>query len=174
MGNRKHVMVAAAAAAGIALAGPALGQAQFATPGFYAGGGVGSNDDSEWLLRLFGGYQLHRNIAVELGYTNIGDVTIASQPAKAEAWEVAALGIIPLSELFSIYTKLGAYRGEAKGDGRKEKHNDLLFGVGGQFDLAPNVGLRLEWQRYTDFGGGGFGGASDLDVVSLNALWRFR
>jgi hypothetical protein len=36
------------------------------------------------------------------------------------------------------------------------------------------VGVRLEWQRYTDFGGGALGRVSDQDVLWLNAIYRFR
>jgi hypothetical protein len=34
--------------------------------------------------------------------------------------------------------------------------------------------VRLEWQRYTDFGGGALGGVSDQDVITLGAIYRFR
>jgi hypothetical protein len=71
--------------------------------GLHLGGGLGANDDSESVWRLFGGYRAHRNLAV-----------------------------------------------------------------------SRNLGVRLEWQRYTDFGGGGFGGVSDQDVISVNAIYRFR
>ena len=67
-----------------------------------------------------------------------------------------------------------AYRGEAEGSGITERRNDLTYGVGGQFDFTRNLGVRLEWQRYTDFGGGGFGASGDQDIISVNAIYRFR
>jgi OOP family OmpA-OmpF porin len=85
-----------------------------------------------------------------------------------------ALGIAPLNEQFSLYGKLGGYRGEARGGGLKETRNDLTYGLGAQYDVSRNLGVRLEWQRYTDFGGGGFGVPGDQDVISANAIYRFR
>lgn len=178
MTKHKRWMAAGAAAAGMALALPAFAQMRADLPqedhGLYLGGGLGANDDSESVWRLFGGYRVHRNLAVELGYIDLGDMTINGRPANAEAWELVALGIAPLSEQFSLYGKLGGYRGEARGGGIKETRNDLTFGFGGQYDVSRNLGVRLEWQRYTDFGGGGFGGVSDQDVISVNAIYRFR
>jgi OOP family OmpA-OmpF porin len=178
MSIQKRWIVPAAAAVGIFLTGPALAQMQMQMQsderGLYLGGGLGANDDSESVWRLFGGYRAHRNLAVELGYIDLGDMTINGRTADGEAWELVGLGILPLSENFSLYGKLGGYRGEAKGSGIEERDNELTYGVGAQYDIGRNLGVRLEWQRYADFGGGGFGGASDQDVISLNAIYRFR
>ena len=175
MRTHKGLMAAAAAATGIAFALPATAQTtQFDAPHPYVGGGLGTNDENELLWRLFGGYRLHRNIAVELGYTDLGDLTIGGRPADGEAWELVGLGIFPINEQFSVYGKLGAYRGEAKGGGITERQNDLTYGLGGQFDFNRNLGVRLEWQRYTDFGGGGFGASGDQDIISVNAIYKFR
>ena len=58
-------------------------------------------------------------------------------------------------------------------------NNDWTFGLGAQYDIIRNLGLRVEWQRYRKMGGGdvAFGPAvgekSDLDVLGVSALWRF-
>jgi OOP family OmpA-OmpF porin len=144
--------MAAALAAGALAAVPALAQVQTDERALYLGGGIGVNDDEESVWRLFGGYRAHRNLAVELGYADLGEMNIAGRPANTEAWELVGLGILPLTEQISVYGKLGGYRGEAKGGGITETRNDLTFG----------------------FGGGAFGGVSDQDVISLNAIYRFR
>jgi OOP family OmpA-OmpF porin len=172
----KRWLAAAAAVAGMGVTGTALAQMQAADDprGLYLGGGIGSNDDNEWVWRLLGGYRAHRNIAVELGYIDLGDISVGSRPARGEAWELVGLGILPLNENFSVYGKLGGYRGEARGGGIKETRNDLTYGIGGQYDVNRNLGVRLEWQRFADFGGGGFGVRGDQDIISLNAIYRFR
>lgn len=172
----KHKRWMAAAAVASLVAAPALGQ----TPGgaderaLYLGGGLGANDDSESVWRLFGGYRAQRNLGFELGYVDLGDTDIAGRRVNTSAWELVALGIAPLNERFSLYAKLGGYRGTAKGGGITERRNDLTFGLGGQYEVDRNLGVRLEWQRYTDFGGGALGGVRDQDVISLNATYRFR
>jgi OOP family OmpA-OmpF porin len=140
----------------------------------YLGGALGANDDSESVWRLFGGYRAHRNFAAELGYTDLGEMNIAGRGVNSSAWELVGLGIAPLTETVSLYGKLGAYRGTAKGDGITERRTDLTFGFGGQYDMSRNLGVRVEWQRYTDFGGGALGGVEDQDVVTLGAIYRFR
>ena len=178
MTKHKRWMAAGAAAAGITLTVPAFAQMTADLPqeerGLYLGGGLGLNDDTESVWRLFGGYRAHRNLAVELGYIDLGKMTLGGRPADGEAWELVGLGIAPLNEQFSVYGKLGGYRGEARGGGIIETRNDLTFGFGAQYDVNRNLGVRLEWQRYTDFGGGGFGAVEDQDVVSVNAIYTFR
>lgn len=170
----KRWLAATAALTGVALSAPAFAQMQADERVPYLGGGLAVNDDEESVWRLFGGYRAHRNFAVELGYIDLGDMTIAGTTANTSVWELVGLGIYPLNERFSVFGKLGAYRGTAKGAGITERRNDLTFGLGGQYDVGRNLGVRLEWQRYTDFGGGGFGGVTDQDVIGVSALYRFR
>ena len=169
--------ISATAALAAAFAAPALGQmrADVEEPrGMYLGGGLGVNDDTKSVWRLFGGYRFTRNFAAEFGYVDVGQATINGRSANTSAWELVALGIAPMGERFSLYGKLGGYRGVAKGGGITSRRTDLTFGLGAQYDVDRNLGVRVEWQRYTDFGGGGFGGVLDQDVVSLNAIYRFR
>lgn len=139
----------------------------------YVGGSLGINDgESAW--RLFGGYRAHRNAAIEFGYADLGEMNIGGNAVNSDAWELSALGILPFGERVSAYGRLGFYRGEARGGGITETNTDLTFGLGAQYDVNRNIGVRLEWQRYSDFGGGAFGAVSDEDVVWLNAVYRFR
>lgn len=177
MRTHKRFIAAATAALTAAFAAPALGQMRadlehYRAP--YIGGGLGVNDDTESVWRVFAGYRANRNFAVELGYVDLGDITINGRPANTSAWELVGLGLMPLNETVSLYGKAGFYRGQAKGGGITERRTDLTFGFGGQYEVSRNVGVRLEWQRYTDFGGGGFGGVTDNDLISVNAIYRFR
>jgi OOP family OmpA-OmpF porin len=178
--QKEHVMhwsnrwLSAVFTAAATLAAPAVfAQGQGDPRGPYLSGGVGVNNDSNTVWNVTGGYQMHRNFAVELGYSDLGRVTINGHPLDASALELSALGIIPLNETFSVYGKLGAYTGLAKGDGFDERHGNVLFGVGGEYAATRDLGVRLQWQRYSGFGGGGIG-TKDQDVLSLNAVYHFR
>lgn len=164
--------------------------------GVYLGGGLGQSDakdgcdgisgpgvscdseDTAW--RLFGGYQLNTNLALELGYTDLGEVSATgpggSASAEATALEVSALGMFPIAEGFSLYGKAGVYRGEVDASGpggsASEDNTDFTLGAGVQFDMTRNIALRGEWQRYMDMGGEETG-ESDVDVLSVNVLYRF-
>lgn len=192
----KKGLLAGLIGAGFALAGPAaLAQAP-AAPGWYAGGSLGQSeakdtdcsppltscDDKDTAWKIFGGYQINRNFAVELGYTNLGEFS-ASGPGvnasiESKAWEVMGVGSFPVADRFSLYGKLGFYRAESEatsnipGVSADESNTGLAFGIGAQYDFTRSVAVRAEWQRYSDVGGGNIG-ETDLDVLSIGALVRF-
>lgn len=178
MAQTRPWLAAAALAAGATIAAPTLAQAQMQfEPGVrtpYIGGSIGINDDDESAWRVLGGYQVHRNLAVELGYTDLGDMTLGGRPVESNAWELVGVGLFPLNEYFSLLGKLGAYYGEAEGGGLRETRTDLTYGLGAEYNMNRNLGVRLEWQRYTDFGRGAFGSGGDQDILSLGAIYRFR
>lgn len=166
----------AAIAVGIAAATLGLpAAAQTTDTGFYVGANIGQSklkdgcsgcDDKDTAWRFLGGYQLNRNFAAEVGYTNLGEFGAT----KVNAWELVGVGLFPLGNQFGIYGKLGGHHSEVK-DGGSESGNGLTYGAGVQYDLSPNLGLRGEWQRYDKLAG-----ISDLksDVLSVGAVWRFR
>ena len=193
---QKKVLVTALLAGFAALPTLAMAQAKGnADLGFYAGisagqsksdcsGSSGSCDDKDTAYRIFGGYKFHPNIAVEGGYSPLGE-TSASFPAgkitaEANAWDIVGVGSWPLGNNFSILGKLGFYNAELKLSGLasgKKTTTDLTYGIGGQYDFNRNLGLRLEWNRYSKVKApdlaGVSGGDTDLDVLSVGALWRF-
>jgi len=163
--------------------------------GFYAGisagqsktadcPGGGSCDDKDTAYRVFGGYKFHPNIAVEGGYSPLGETSSSfpggSLKAEANAWDIVGVGSFPLGNNFSVLGKLGFYNAEIKLSGLasgKKTTTDLTYGIGGQYDFNRNLGLRLEWNRYSKVKapdvGTVSGGDTDIDVLSVGALWRF-
>jgi opacity protein-like surface antigen len=54
---------------------------------------------------------------------------------------------------------------EAEGPGGSEDQTEITWGIGAQYDVTRNLGLRLQWQRYeTD---------DSIDFLSLGVLWKF-
>jgi OOP family OmpA-OmpF porin len=169
-------MKAAIAVLGIAAATLGLpAAAQTADTGFYVGANVGQSklkpgcsgcDDKDTAWRFLGGYQLNRNFAAELGYTNLGEFG----STKVNAWDLVGVGLFPVTNQMGIFGKLGGHHSEVKA-GSTETGNGLTYGAGLQFDVSPNLGVRGEWQRYDKLAG-----ISDLksDVLSVGAIWRFR
>ena len=194
---QKKVLAAALAAAFAALPALALAQARGgnADLGFYAGASVGQSksdcngggscDDKDTAYRIFGGYKFHPNFAVEGGYAPLGETSASFGPlgnltAEANAWDLEGVGSWGLGNNFSVFGKLGFYNAEVKLGGLasgKKTTTDLLYGLGGQYDFNRNLGLRLEWTRYSGVKSpdvlGVSGGDHDIDVLSVGALWRF-
>ena len=165
-----------------------VGVSQSKAKDWCGGGGADSCDDKDTAWKVFGGYQLTPNFAAEIGYSKLGKFHASlaglTDDAKVTAWELSALGAWPILPRFSLFGRLGLYRATVKettnfaGDFEHD-NNDWTFGLGLQYDVMRNLGLRGEWQRYRKIGGGDVafgpdvGQKSDLDVLGVSALWRF-
>lgn len=176
--------------AGAAVALPAA--AQMRSPSLssaYVGASVGQGEqkfdcasgttcdrkDTAW--RLFGGYRFHPNFSAELGYATLGSAKFGSADVETNAWDLSGLGAFPLGNQFSLFGRLGAYHAttDVSGAGSaSEDKNGLTYGLGAQFDLNRNLGLRAEWQRYRKVGGGDLGQEANADLLSVGALWHFQ
>lgn len=181
-------------ASAMLVAGPVLAQDQ----GWYAGLTLGQSkqkdacdgvsgagiscDDKDTAWRILGGYQFNKNLAVELGYTDVGEVSASgtfSASVEAKIWELVAVGSWPFTPNFSAYGKLGMYRGDTDFStnnpafaNESESNTDLTYGIGVRWDFTKNLGARAEYQIYKDIGGGNIG-EGDVDVISVGVIWKF-
>jgi OOP family OmpA-OmpF porin len=188
MKNIKALLVIAGFSAAAGLAGPA--SAQMSMSSAYIGASFGQSDlgdscstvagfgvscdDKDTAWKILGGYQFNRNFAAELGYTNLGEITLTGPGGTATvevtAFELVGVGIFPIANQFSVYGKLGFARGEAETGGAaagfSDSSTDLTYGIGVQYDFSQQLGVRAEWQRY-DFD-------AAVDVMSIGVVFRFQ
>ncbi|HEX2198852.1 MAG TPA: outer membrane beta-barrel protein, partial [Burkholderiales bacterium] len=162
--------------------GGSIGQAQVdgfcdSEPGFT----VTSCDDKDTGWKLFLGYRVNRNFAVEASYMNAGEFggtvsTIfgtASVKADATAWGAAALGIFPVSEQFELFGKLGFVRGESDADvvlgGTRvtvgDSGTELAYGLGAVYNINRHFGIRAEWENIND---------ADISLLSIGIQYKFQ
>jgi OOP family OmpA-OmpF porin len=140
--------------------------------GFYAGASIGSADlgpDDDTAIKVFGGYQINKTFSVEFGYTDLGDVAVFGQTAKANAWELVGLARFPVGNRVSLYGLLGLAKVDSErsvfGVRTSEDSTELTIGFGGQYDFTPQLGVRGQWQRYdTD---------QEIDVFSIGFVYKF-
>ena len=180
--------------------------AQMSMSGFYAGVGAGQSkandacsgagavgitscDDTDTAWRIFGGYQFHKNFAVELGYADGGKYKVsgvvlgvpATGEIKAKAWDVVGVGILPFTEQLSGFAKIGLARWDVDATGSalgfsasiSDSGTSLTYGLGGQYDFTKQFGVRVEWLRYQDVGDENTTGQSDVDVIGASVLFKF-
>lgn len=128
--------------------------------------GFSSTINEPTVYKLQVGYKVNKNFAVEGGYLGSNNETYTAQggslaaPANASAnitgWNVTAVGILPLSEQFSLLGKLGVANiresvtlsgagGSRSADGTK---TDVTYGIGAQYDFTKEVFGRLEVDNY--------------------------
>ncbi|MDE1949286.1 MAG: porin family protein [Burkholderiales bacterium] len=121
--------------------------------------------------KVFGGYQLSQNFAVEgsianLGHTgNNGSGTVASH-----AEGVDAIGLLPISQNVSLLGSVGLAHINLHTSNGDAAGTALKFGLGGELSLASNIALRAQWERYhTDT----FGTNPNVNQFTLGVRFAF-
>ncbi len=168
---------------------------QFLDLGFTNPNTVSSNRDTGY--RVFGGYQLHKYIAVEAGYVDLGKFdfrTDVSPPAgslagstRISGFELSALGLLPVGDKFTAFARVGALAGETKtsytgtgsiqvligGETQKRSSTQLVYGAGVSYAINDKLSVRGEWSKYTKLGNVFTGGQTDANLYSLGLVYRF-
>jgi OOP family OmpA-OmpF porin len=154
-------------------------------------------DDSDTSYNLFAGYTFMPNISGELGYIDLGKYNISASGTvigtpvsvsgdfKAKGWTVSVVGTLPIQPNFLVLGRLGLFQWDgdlsisaASGattvsGSESASGTDPLFGVGLQWNVTNKFSVRGEWTRYKNIGDQNTTGQSDIDNLSLNALYNF-
>lgn len=121
-------------------------------PSHYTDGGidgVGMTDKSATGGKVYGGYSFTPNIGLELGYADLGKFGSAAGGVRADGVFLDAVGTLPLANNFSLLGRVGVFNGELKADTLgSDRGTSYKVGLGVQYDINPNVGVRAEWERY--------------------------
>jgi OOP family OmpA-OmpF porin len=151
-----------------------------------------SHDERDSGYKIFAGYKVNRNFALEGGYFDLGKFgfTATTVPAgtfngniKLRGFNLDAVGIVPLADRFSLFGRVGVNYAEAKdsfsGTGAVTVTNrnpskseaNYKLGIGLQYDFTNALGVRLEAERYRI--NDAVGNRGDVDLVSLGLGYRF-
>jgi opacity protein-like surface antigen len=198
--------------------GPALAQ----SAGWYVGGGIAATkadfvrsdftglapaatytaDDDDIGGRIFGGYRVAPNFAVEIGLASLGQYRhrytsgsdIAVVDYDASALTVAAAGNLPVAGGFSLNARVGlAFTATELRERRNDnglatipfcpdgwwysdctsQSTNLYWGIGAQFDIGRNWGIRLDYDNYGEVGEEFETGRAEIETMSVNFVWRF-
>ena len=166
-----------------------VADATLSANGFTSNTVIDSHDNA-W--KFFGGYQFNENWAVEAGYTDLGrflGTTAISAPAAGTAtgkWDassllnVAAVGIIPVKDRFSVFGKLGLALTKVHVSISPPAAATLsatrvqpLLGVGLKYDFTKTFSMRGEFERFNNVGDGSITGQTPINVFSLSGQFRF-
>lgn len=133
------------------------------------------DDDSGW--KLFGGYQLYDNLAVEGAWVTLGEHKALTAQVKTTGFVAEAVGTIPVQDYLDIFGKLGGFfwtsemvntlRTPSSVD---DDGVDLTLGLGAKWllpkDMVQNVAIRGEWEY--------FKAAQEVHLYSLGVELMFQ
>jgi OOP family OmpA-OmpF porin len=162
MNNKWFVSMLFAGA--VALSASAFAQSS-ATQGFYVGAEVGNTDvganENDTGFKILGGYRFHPNVAAEVGYGALYE----KARVDVSTLEAVAVGMFPVANQLSIIGKLGLANVDVEVPGGSDDKTELTWGLGVQYDVNRNLGVRALWQRYeTD---------EAIDFLGVGVTWRF-
>jgi OmpA-OmpF porin, OOP family len=173
----------------LATLGLLSGQAMAEGQGLYAGGALAhvllqgsagdiSTEAYDTGFKLFGGYQINENFAVELAYIDGGNpeeysygFTVWNDPSAIQA---SVIGTLPLGSVFGLYLRgsLLSWENETvvtdgfdyfvfENDG-----DDLSYGVGCSFNVGQKAAIRVEFEG-ADLDG------TDVSILGVSGVFRF-
>ena len=150
------------------------------------------DDDRSTGFKIFGGYRLNRNFAVEGGYFDLGNFgyTATTVPAgtldgriKLKGLNLDLVGIAPLGEKFSAFGRVGLNYAQARdsfsGTGAVQvldpspriNGTHYKLGLGLQYALSDSLAVRAEAERYRI--NDAIGNRGHVDLMSVGLIYRF-
>ncbi|MBA6392437.1 outer membrane beta-barrel protein [Colwellia sp. BRX10-3] len=138
-----------------------------------------SIDDSDTAFKIFGGYDVNKNFAVELGYIELGEASVSSSngiekiEAEVDAILASVIGKLPLTDHSSIFVKIGysswdieaSWRDMSELNHYTEDGTDVFFGAGYGYSWS-NISAGVEFERYDVDG-------EDVDFISFSLAYMF-
>lgn len=158
--------------------------------GFYVGAGIGqitlkakpldfSINATDTAGKIFGGYQINRNLAVEATYIDLGNPKDTDSGLTfgltANVLQGSLKGIVPFSPVAAGYLKAGIIAWNATATvssgssfaSADDSSNAFSWGGGVQFNFASNIQGRVEYEGAKIDG-------IDYQLISAGVSWLFR
>ena len=143
--------------------------------------------ESGYRLKL--GYKPSRYLALEgeyVDYSRVSATPFGNPGSLASSFRGTGFGLdtvatLPVWRNFSLYGRMGAYRGEARPVFAPYSQNLLLepargtrmrYGLGLQYDFTKALGVRAELERHAPLGHP-LTAEPEADQFSVGLMWRF-
>lgn len=144
-------------------------------------------------IRIAGGYNFSQNFAVEVGYAKLGSsgslnstvlgLGTETQTGKGSSVQVAAVGILPINDAFSLFGKLGLannrtdytltsnYGANVAGSGSS---TSLLSGIGIRCNINSKFAIRAQIESFGNNQiGPGSGVRINTSMMSIGGVYTF-
>jgi OOP family OmpA-OmpF porin len=144
--------------------------------------------------KIFGGYQLNRNFAVEGGYFDLGrfGYSATTVPAgtlsgdiRVKGLNLDLVGILPITDRLSglgrvgvtssrttgVFSATGAARIPYANANPSQRGTNYKAGVGLMYDFSDSLAARVEAERYRI--NDAVGNRGNIDMLSVGLIYRF-
>lgn len=138
----------------------------FGGPGYTVNSASQSNRDTGY--KLYGGYRLNRNFALEGGWFDLGHsrYTYNTTPPGSlsgnldvRGLNLDLVGILPLSDRFSVFGRVGAAYAQSRtgfsstgavplANSRSDRTTNVKYGAGLDYAITDRLTVRGEYERY--------------------------
>ena len=127
--------------------------------GTYIGGALGTpnyssringvgGDDGGVAAKLFGGYRVTPNLAVEGGFVDLGHTEDASGRARVRGLYADAVASYMFTPGWSVLGSAGVAQARFSSPGGSDWSPALKVGAGVQYDVTPQAAVTLQADRY--------------------------
>ena len=116
------------------------------------------------VFKILSGYHFNPMLAVEVGYSMFGNVTVSNGVSSANvstaSWQTALVGTLPISQDFDLIGKIGLAHNIGTGtngsplpgrSGNFISHNDIFLGLGAQYNINSKFSLLASYDNYGKF-----------------------
>ena len=153
------------------------------------------SDTKDSTFHIGAGYRFSPHWAAEIGYADLGEYSFThtdgvgdtfNERYRVKGLKLAALGIWPASERFSLYAKLGIASTKAEWEGNfviggvagpqqsgDHRRNSLLAGFGAQYNITPRFGVRGEFENWGEAGNENDTGRAKMNSFNLLGVLNF-
>jgi OOP family OmpA-OmpF porin len=151
-----------------------------------------ADDDRDRGYKLFGGYQVNKYLAIEAGYFDLGQFSFLANTVpigtlsgniKVRGVNLDAVGMLPITDKFSAFARLGMTHARTKGSfagtgavnvidpSPRASDNNPKVGLGVQYAFTDALSVRAEIERYRI--NDAVGNKGDIDLASIGLVYRF-
>jgi OOP family OmpA-OmpF porin len=148
-----------------------------------------SVDQGDIAYKLQLGWSFTKNFAIEAGYVNLGSVNYyatftggtAIGDSKTKGLVLDLVGIVPISNVFSVFAKFGYIDAKVTTSLNVTGPNPVSsnsedtmfkpnFGVGVIYGSSKSAMVRIELERFSKLGSDSTGGTSDTNMISIGLV----
>lgn len=126
--------------------------------------------DNQSAWRVFAGAEFNRVFSLQADYIDFRKTDDGDASMEADGWALSGIAALPVTPFFAPYAKVGQLFWDRKRSlgplSSSDDGNDMFYGAGARFSVAPNVDLRLEYERFSLDN-------TDLDMASASIQLRF-